>query len=86
MNSQKARVLAWLTQQNLCATTLLEQRIPRGAARMWELRSDGWDITTRECTQHPHTTKQVEYVLHNSPGILWPDLAKDATPPIYTAT
>ena len=86
MNSQKARILAWLTQRHLCSTTLLEQRIPRGAARILELRSDGWDIETRECTQHEHRTRQVEYVLHNSPGVLYPELAKDATPPIYTAT
>ena len=82
MNSQKARILAWLTQRNLCAVTLLEQRIPRGAARINELRNDGWLIETRECGQHSHRTRQVEYVLRNSPGVLQPDLAKYATPPL----
>ena len=85
MSSQKARMLAWLTQQNLCATTILKQQIPRGAARISELRKEGWDILTRECTQHTHVTRQIEYVLLNSPGPMQPDLAKYATPPRYTA-
>ena len=86
MNSQKARILAWLTQRHLCATTIREQQIPCGPTVISKLRSEGWDIETRECTQHEHRTRQVEYVLHNSPGVLYPSLAKDATPPIYTAT
>ena len=83
MSSQKARVLASLTQSTLCATVLLSQRIPRGAARIAELRSDGWDIETRTCTQHYHHTRQVEYVLWNSPGVLQPALAQHATPPAW---
>lgn len=80
MVSQKHRILAWLTQRNVCATTLLEMHIPRGAARISDLRREGWMIETRGCTQHSHITRQVEYVLHNSPGILHPELARHATP------
>ncbi len=81
MNSQRARILSWLTQWPICATTLLQQRIPRGAARINELRRQGWLIETRPCTQdHLHATKQVEYVLLNSPGILQPELAAKASP------
>ena len=87
MNTQKTRILAWLTQWPICSTTLLEQRIPRGAARISELRNDGWIIETRPCTQdHLHNSRQIEYVLLNSPGIMQPDIAKYATPAFSEAS
>ena len=80
MHTQKTRILSWLTQRDLCGTTMLEMRIPRGAARIADLRADGWNIETRECTQHSHRTRQVEYVLHNTPGVMTADQAATASP------
>ena len=81
--SQRDKILSWLTHDPLCATTLLDEYIPRGAARIADLRGEGWDIETRRCENeyHNHKTRQVEYVLHNSPGWMSPDLAHYATPP-----
>ena len=78
---QKYRILSWLTHQPVCSTTMLEQRIPRGAARISDLKKEGWEITKRECTQHEHRTYQIEYVLGNSPGYRSPQLARYARPP-----
>jgi hypothetical protein len=61
--SQRERILFLLSVAPVCGTTLLSDRIPRYAARIWELRGVGFDITTRKCTRHKHTTRQVEYVL-----------------------
>ncbi len=80
--SQKIDILAALTNGPLCATTILGMFIPRGAARISDLRSEGWLIETRECRQHTHQTRQVEYVLTNSPGVMYTDLAEYATPPL----
>ncbi len=80
MYSQKTRILALLTRSPICATTMLAMHIPRGAARISDLRTEGWLIETRECRQHSHQTRQVEYVLTNSPGVMQPELAKKATP------
>jgi len=79
MKPQRIRILAQLTRRNLCSTTILAMRIPRGAARISELRSQGWQIETRECRQHTHPTRQIEYVLHNSPGVMYTDAAAEAS-------
>ena len=81
--TQRDKILSWMSDNPICATTLYAQHIPRAAARIGELRGEGWDIETRTCTQghHNHRTRQVEYVLHNSPGWMSPDLAHYATPP-----
>ena len=83
MASQKSRILAALTYGPLCSTTILGMYIPRGAARIADLRNDGWDIETRSCSQHSHDTRQIEYVLHGSPGRMGPDMAQHATPPMW---
>ncbi len=82
MYSQKTRILAQLTRSPVCATTMLAMHIPRGAARISDLRSEGWLIETQECRQHTHQTRQIEYVLTNSPGVMYTDLAEYATPPL----
>jgi len=81
MATQKTRILSMLTRQPVCATLMLSMHIPRGAARISDLRKEGWLIETRECTQHTHRTRQVEYVLLNSPGVMYINVAAYATPP-----
>lgn len=62
--SQRSRILSWLGAGPVCGTTMLRFHIPRYAARINELRRDGYTIVTRPCQQdHGHTTPQVEYVL-----------------------
>jgi hypothetical protein len=80
--SQKDRVLAALTRGPLCATTLLDMRIPRGAARISDLKAEGWIIDSRTCQQHSHDTRQIEYVLVNPPQVsVQPDMAHYTKPP-----
>jgi hypothetical protein len=65
--SQKDAVLDKLRGRwAVCSTTLLEMRIPRGAARIADLRSEGYPILTEPCTNphHNHRTRQVQYRLH----------------------
>lgn len=47
----------------VCGTTLLGAHIPRYAARIYELRQDGWPIQKRQCTDpgHAHASTQFEY-------------------------
>jgi hypothetical protein len=61
--SQINRVLFRLGDGPTCGTEFLEMHLPRYAARIWELRHEGFNITTRKCRQHRHTTRQIEYVL-----------------------
>jgi len=72
MDSQKERIRQWLTQGPICATTLLANYIPRGAARIAELRSEGLPIVTRPCTNpsHMHDSRQIEYVIEAGQGRL----------------
>lgn len=49
--------------RGVCGTEFLDLYMPRYAARVLELRGEGWQIVTQECKQHAHETKQVEYVL-----------------------
>ena len=65
MISQKERVYRMLLAGPVCGTTLLNEHIPRYAARISELRRTGLNIDTRECSRHlhQHRTKQIEYVL-----------------------
>ena len=67
--SQKATILQWLQEERaVCATTLLANRIPRGAARISELRGEGHRIVTEECDSgvHGHRTRQIQYRLVTS--------------------
>ena len=66
--TQLARVLAMLEAGPVCSTDLLREYIPRGGARVWDLRRGGYAIETRRCTQHKHRTHQIEYVLLAKPG------------------
>lgn len=63
--SQRRRILRLLETAPVCGTELLDRHMPRYAARIKELRTDGHNIATRPCqnTLHRHTTAQVEYVL-----------------------
>jgi len=63
--SQRDRILALLKQGPVCASRLLDKRIPRYSARIYELRRAGYLITTRRCQRpdHYHRSKQVEFVL-----------------------
>lgn len=61
--SQKQRILAALKLGPVCGTDLLRWHMPRGAARIGELRKEGHQITTRPCRLHDHETAQVVYEL-----------------------
>ena len=61
--TQLQRVAAMLEAGPVCSTDLLREYIPRGGARIWDLRQLGYAIETRRCTQHSHRTFQIEYVL-----------------------
>ncbi len=81
--SQKIDILAALTNGPLCSTTILGMFIPRGAARISDLRAEGWIVETRPCSKHSHDTRQIEYVLRNTPGRMLPAMARHARPSIF---
>jgi len=62
MASQKERLLALLQEQDqVCGGQLLELRMPRYAARVADLKADGWRITrVATCPDH----KTAIYELH----------------------
>jgi len=64
--TQREQILTALKSGPVCGTTLLALRMPRYAARVAELRNDGYPIRTRRCQNkyHQHTTTQYEYVLY----------------------
>lgn len=67
MATQKARILSLLQTGPVCAWDLYSYRMPRFAARIHELRQDGYLITTEHCTapyHHPTVKGHVAYVLH----------------------
>ena len=66
--TQLRRVAAMLEAGPVCSTDLLREYIPRGGARVWDLRRAGYAIETRRCTQHKHRSYQIEYVLLAKPG------------------
>ena len=75
--SQRESILMLLQQagsSGVCGTRLLDMHLPRYAARISELRVEGYTITTRTCRHpyHQHSTRQVEYVLHT-----------DGQPPLF---
>jgi len=61
--SQKQRVRRMLEDGPVCGTRLLDERIPRYAARIAELRGEGMLIETRRCEAHSHRSAQVEYLV-----------------------
>jgi hypothetical protein len=68
--SQKDRILQALKLEPRCATTFLDWRIGRPAARIGELRQEGHDIITRRCQLHIHDNPQVVYELVESDQLL----------------
>ncbi len=64
--TQKDRILAALRMEPRCATTFLDWRIGRAAARVSELRAEGYEIITRRCQLHHHDNPQVVYELVES--------------------
>lgn len=67
-HTQRQHVLARLLDGPVCSTVLLNDGIPRAAARVHELRRSGFAIVTRRCSQHHHGSRQIEYVLIGGPG------------------
>ena len=59
--TQKTRILAALKLGPVCGTQMLGWHIPRYAARIYELRTEGHDIISRPCTLHAHESPQVVY-------------------------
>lgn len=61
--TQSQRILGALKLGPKCGTTFLEWRIPRYAARIHELRGQGYAITSEKCLFHDHETHQTVYRL-----------------------
>lgn len=67
--TQRDRVLDRLRQGPICTSAIYEDDwiTHRLAARIHELRTDGWIITTRPCQNpgHRHRSPAVEYVMES---------------------
>ena len=50
--TQKERILAMLNSGPVCGYHFFTSRMPRAAARIAELRKDGYQIVTRPCRFH----------------------------------
>jgi len=64
--TQKGHILFWLRRHPLCSSEIYLTGIThRLAARIHDLRNDGWLIVSRRCENpaHKHEAKLVEYVL-----------------------
>lgn len=61
--TQRDRILAALRMGPVCGTQFLQMFIPRYAARIHELRKDGFVIGTRPCRMHDHSSAQIVYEL-----------------------
>ena len=84
MVTQKARILAALTRQELCSIEPNGWHPPilRTAARIGDLKADGWIINRQHCVVHG--SNHVGYQLANPPQVsLSPEVAKYATPPVH---
>ncbi len=68
--TQKDRILGALQLEPRCATTFLDWRIGRAAARVSELRQEGHEIITRPCRLHHHDNPQVVYELVDQMSLL----------------
>jgi len=64
--SQKERILNALKMGPQCGTSFLEWHMPRYAARIHELRAEGWTISTRTCRLHSHESPQTVYELEQA--------------------
>lgn len=69
MVTQRERVLDRLRKGPICTSDIYEDDwiTHRLAARIHDLRSEGWIITTRPCqnTRHRHRSAAVEYVMES---------------------
>lgn len=65
MRTQVDRILARLEDGPLCSFEPLrwDPPISRTAARINDLRDDGWIIDTEPCRVHVHTGRAVQYTL-----------------------
>ena len=61
--TQKQWVLSRLQAGPTCGTTFLEDYVPRYAARILELRQEGYKITSEPCRLHDHRSRQIVYRL-----------------------
>ncbi len=63
--TQQEDVLSYLLEDPVCGTSFLNWRIPRYAARIWELRGKGYQITSERCQieYHHHLSPQTVYTL-----------------------
>ena len=71
--TQRERIVARLrTHPRTCASWFVAHHMSRAAARIHELRRDGWEIETERCTNpyHGHYSPAVEYVLVAEPDEL----------------
>jgi hypothetical protein len=59
--SQTDEVTWHLCQGWTCGTVLLDQRIPRYAARIHEARRRGYRVERRCCESHQHVSQQFEW-------------------------
>lgn len=63
MTTQKQRILEALRLEPRCGTTFLDWHIPRYAARIYELRTEGHNIVSTPCKLHHHDSAQIVYRL-----------------------
>ena len=56
--TQRQRILTALRSGPVCGTTFLRWGIPRYAARIYELRQEGYEITKEVCRLHDHRSRQ----------------------------
>ena len=59
--TQQNEVLDLLRDGWTCGTVLLRCYIPRYAARILELRRQGFRVERRRCQTHPHASAQFEW-------------------------
>lgn len=64
--NQRERILNALKLGPVCGTDMLRWNIARGAARIHELKAEGYQITTRPCKLHRHESAQIVYELETT--------------------
>lgn len=72
--TQREQVLATLAEGDpICGTAFLQARIPRYAARVNELRRDGWRIERVPCPYNYHTHPKTVATYQLQPEALFTD-------------
>jgi Helix-turn-helix domain len=66
--SQKSVLLDRLQHGPVCSYVFYQENgmTHRLAARVWDLKADGYDITSRRCDLHSHESGAVLYELHEN--------------------